>query len=95
MPLRRRGRWWTLSAPSERATSLKTTDKQGQAMNCKGWLSKSINRTVRAALACLAMCLLGLPLSVSAQPKCTASPSVAAALPATIYVNPNLGTGGD
>jgi major type 1 subunit fimbrin (pilin) len=63
-------------------------------MNCKGWLSKSINRTVRAALACLAMCLLGVPLFASAQSKCTASPSVAAALPATIYVNPNLGTGG-
>lgn len=63
-------------------------------MNCKRWLPRSINRTVRAALACLAMCLLGLPLSVSAQSKCTASPSLAAALPATIYVNPNLGTGG-
>lgn len=50
--------------------------------------------SVRLALACLAMFLLWLPLSVRAQPKCTPTASVTATVPATIYERSGLPTGG-
>ncbi len=62
-------------------------------MNCKVFPLRPGDRIVHAALACLTMLLLWLPLSVNAQTKCTAAASLAAVVPATIYVNPKLLTG--
>ncbi|WP_369632876.1 fimbrial protein [Variovorax sp. V512] len=63
-------------------------------MNCKGWLSRSGSRIMRAALVCLVMCLLGVPSMTLAQTKCAPMANQILAVPATIAVPRDLPVGG-